>query len=179
MKHMSVKIKMTLLSLLIFLIAGTVIILAALSMKDSNEKQLASLEETLRSEYDYNIKQQVITAISMLDGLYQQSEDGTITLEEAKQKGADLLRELRYDNDGYFWADEYDGTNVVLLGNETEGTNRMDTTDINGYKMVKDIIEGGQNEDGCFTDYISQGRVKQKLHQNVPTVNPLNHLAGL
>ena len=85
MKHMSVKIKMTLLSLLIFLIAGTVIILAALSMKDSNEKQLASLEETLRSEYDYNIKQQVITAISMLDGLYQQSEDGTITLEEAKQ----------------------------------------------------------------------------------------------
>ena len=153
MKHMSVKIKMTLLSLLIFLIAGTVIILAALSMKDSNEKQLASLEETLRSEYDYNIKQQVITAISMLDGLYQQSEDGTITLDEAKQKGADLLRELRYDNDGYFWADEYDGTNVVLLGNETEGTNRMDTTDINGYKMVKDIIEGGQNEDGCFTDY--------------------------
>lgn len=122
-------------------------------MRDSNEDQLAILEETLRSEYDNNIKQQVITAISMLDTYYQQYEDGTITLEEAKQKGADQLRELRYGDQGYFWADEYDGTNVVLLGNDTEGTNRMDTTDINGYQMVKDIIEGGQSEDGCFTDY--------------------------
>ena len=50
--------------------------------------------------------------------------------------------------------DQYDGTNVVLLGNDTEGTNRMETKDANGYQMVKEIIRVGQEADGGYTDYV-------------------------
>ena len=45
------------------------------------------------------------------------------TEEEAKKLAADEIRQLRYGDAGYFWVDQYDGTNVVLLGNDTEGTN--------------------------------------------------------
>ncbi|MFQ8877056.1 MAG: cache domain-containing protein [Roseburia hominis] len=74
--------------------------------------------------------------------------------EEAETRGADLLRELRYGNGGYFWADTYDGENVVLLGSATEGTNRMETKDADGYQMVKEIIRVGQEPDGGYTDYV-------------------------
>ena len=36
------------------------------------------------------------------------------------------MREMRYGDTGYFWIDESNGTNVVLLGCDTEGTNRME-----------------------------------------------------
>ena len=68
--------------------------------------------------------------------------------------GASLLRDLRYGEAGYFWADTYDGNCVVLLGSETEGTNRMETKDANGYEMVREIIRVGQEPDGGFVDYI-------------------------
>ena len=44
-----------------------------------------------------------------------------------KKVAADEVREMRYGDSGYFWVDESDGTNVVLLGSDTEGTNRMGT----------------------------------------------------
>lgn len=51
-----------------------------------------------------------------------------------------------------FWADTYDGTNVVLLGNETEGTNRIDKLDEKGFAYMKAIIQAGK-DGGGYTDY--------------------------
>jgi len=64
-----------------------------------------------------------------------------------------LVRGLKYGENGYFWIDTYEGDNIVLLGNETEGTNRMDKVDVNGFAFIKAIIGTGQQEGGGFTDY--------------------------
>ena len=64
-----------------------------------------------------------------------------------------MVRELRYGDSGYFWIDTYEGDNVVLLGEETEGTNRLEAEDSQGYQMIKDIIKNGRQEDGGFTEY--------------------------
>ena len=122
-----------------------------LIMERGSESVLrASIEE----DYDENIKNQVDNAISMLDAVYVGYENGDYSYEEAETRGADLLRELRYGNGGYFWADTYDGENVVLLGSATEGTKRMETKDADGYQMVKEIIRVGQESDGGYTDYV-------------------------
>ena len=122
-----------------------------LIMERGSESVLrASIEE----DYDENIKNQVDNAVSMLDAVYACYENGDYSYEEAETRGADLLRELRYGNGGYFWADTYDGENVVLLGSATEGTNRMETKDADGYQMVKEIIRVGQEPDGGYTDYV-------------------------
>lgn len=98
----------------------------------------------------------------MLDKYNKDYEAGKFTLEEAKKAAADTLRDLRYGEEGYFWADEVNGTNVVLLGNEVEGTNRMDFADASGYKIVQETIKVGQQEGGGYSDYVfpKQGGTK-------------------
>lgn len=108
----------------------------------------------MSASYDEQIKQQVDNVISLCQTIYDQYQAGVYTEEEAKKLAADEIRQLRYGDAGYFWVDQYDGTNVVLLGNDTEGTNRMETKDANGYQMVKEIIRVGQEADGGYTDYV-------------------------
>ena len=77
------------------------------------------------------------------------------TEEQGKKIVADRIRQLGYGEDGYFWVDKSDGTNVVLLGGDIEGTNRIGTKDVNGFEMVRDFIEGAvkAGEKGYFNDY--------------------------
>ncbi len=154
MKNVAVRVKMVILQICIVVAMLIVTGLAFISLKNVNRNASDLLEETIRKDYDTNIKEQVENAISLLDGVYAKYESGDYTMAEAKELGADLLRELRYGEAGYFWADTYDGTNVVLLGQDTEGTNRMDATDADGYAMVKNIIEVGQQPEGGYTDYV-------------------------
>lgn len=122
-------------------------------MYQINELSSKEMENVINSRYDSEIKKQVDTAISMLNHVYSDYEEGGITLEEAKTKGAHILRDMRYGEEGYFWADTYEGESVVLLGNETEGTNRYEATDVQGNYYVKDFISNGKESDGGYTDY--------------------------
>lgn len=122
-------------------------------MVDMSSMSLEMLEESMREDYDSNLVDQVDHVISMLDQIYKDHENGKYTLEEAKELGAHLLRSLRYGEDGYFWADTYQGENVVLLGNETEGTNRWEARDLNGYAYIQGIITAGRQDGGGFTEY--------------------------
>lgn len=108
----------------------------------------------MRESYDELIKQQVENVISLCQVIYDKYQAGEYTEDEAKKIAADEIRALRYGEGGYFWVDQYDGTNVVLLGSQTEGTNRMETKDADGYQMVKEIIRIGQEPDGGYTDYV-------------------------
>lgn len=86
---------------------------------------------------------------------------------------------MRYGEAGYFWVDQSDGKNIVLLGNSTEGTNRMNTKDAEGYQMVKEIIRVAVQDGGGYTDYVFPKEEKQNLHQSVLTANTSNLLTGL
>lgn len=90
---------------------------------------------------DLLIKSEVETAVSMLQAIYTKNQHGEMTLERAKTLGADLLRELRYGTDGYFWADTTEGVNVVLYGRkDVEGKNRLEEKDQHGTFYVKEFI---------------------------------------
>ncbi len=99
--------------------------------------------------------------------------------EEAETRGADLLRELRYGNGGYFWADTYDGDNVVLLGSETEGTNRMETKDAEGYQMVKRLSASGRNRTAVIQIMYSRRKGRRSPLRSAPTAGHLSRLDGL
>lgn len=92
-------------------------------------------------QQDLLIMSEVETAISMLQTISSKQESGELTLEQAKQLGAELLRGLRYGRDGYFWADTTEGVNVVLYGRkDVEGKNRLESRDKNGKFLVKEFI---------------------------------------
>lgn len=163
LKHLKVRTKMALLG------AATVIAMIVMCLIFSNGmyeiSQLSTdeMETVVNSRYDAEIKKQVDTAISMLNHVYSDYEEGESTLEEAKIKGAHILRDMRYGEEGYFWADTYEGESVVLLGNETEGTNRYEATDVQGNFYVKDFISNGKQSEGGYTDYyfVKEGETEE------------------
>ena len=154
MKNLKMSVKLSMILVLVFIMVMGSGFSAIKGMKTISSHADDALEEEVRNQYDESIRQQVDNAISMLDQYYAAYEAGECTLEEAKKQGADMLRELRYGDSGYFWADDTEGNNIVLLGSDTEGTNRMGTKDGNGYEMVKDIIAVGQQADGGYCDYV-------------------------
>lgn len=103
---------------------------------------------------DLLIKSQVETAISMLQAIEAKRQQGQMTAEQARKLGADLLRELKYGGDGYFWADTEAGVNVVLYGRQdTEGRNRLEDQDAAGFCYVKALIAQAQ-AGGGYVDYL-------------------------
>lgn len=127
---------------------------AALYHENSdNQRALAFTEQTIRNDYDRNIKNQVNSAVSLLNGVYGRYQSGEMTLEESKQLGADLIRGLRYGSDGYFWVDTVDGINVVMQGSEIEGTNRFDYRDIKGTLIFQQFIQKSVRDGGGYVDY--------------------------
>ena len=154
MNNIKVKQKLLIVMIAAFVALTFCVVYSTYNMEHMKNNTLKVMEQDERDSYDQEIKNQVICAISLCQTIYDQYQAGVYTEEEAKTLAADEIREMRYGDSGYFWVDQYDGTNVVLLGSDTEGTNRMDTKDANGYQMVKDIIAVGQEPDGGYTDYV-------------------------
>ncbi len=153
MKNLSVKVKMAVIGVMMIAFMLFSINFSVSNMKAINERILQEEEENIRKDYDDSIRQQVEMVVSLLDSYKADIDAGVYTMEEGMQLAADKVRELRYGKDGYFWVDQSDGVNVVLLGNEVEGTNRMGTKDVTGYEMVKAFIQGAVAEGSCYTDY--------------------------
>lgn len=154
MNNLRVRTKMLLNCVLSAVVILSIAILSVRGMNDIGNAALVKLDETIRMDYDNNVKSQVESVISLLDTVNKQYEQGKYTLDEAKKIAADLVRDLKYGEAGYFWIDTIDGTNVVFLGKDTEGTNRLSLKDANGFEMIKEIIRVGQLEGGGYTDYV-------------------------
>ena len=105
------------------------------------------------SAQDLLVKSEVETAVSMLQAIFAKQQQGEMTPEQAKKLGADLLRELRYGTDGYFWADTTEGVNVVLYGRkDVEGRKRLEDKDPKGTFYVKEFLAKAK-AGGGFVDY--------------------------
>ena len=111
--------------------------------------------------------------------LYRAST-GAMTLEKAKELGADLLRGLRYGTDGYFWADTTEGVNVVLYGQkDVEGRNRLEDKDQKGTFYVKEFLAKGKAAGGGYVEYWFPKKGQPTAQPKRSYVLRLNHSAGL
>lgn len=154
MKNLKVRTKLNLILTLVILLVVLASVVSINNMNQVKDKALETIDASSRQSYDDSIKQQVSVVISLLSEVYDEYKAGAYTLDEAKKIAADEVRQMRYGDAGYFWIDQSDGTNVVLLGSDTEGTNRMETQDAEGYQMVKEIIRVAVEDGGGYTDYV-------------------------
>lgn len=178
MKNLKVRTKLNLILTMVILLVVLASVVSINNMNQVKDKALETIDASSRQSYDDSIKQQVSVVISLLSEINDEYKAGTYTLDEAKKIAADEVRQMRYGDAGYFWIDQSDGTNVVLLGSDTEGTNRMETQDAEGYQMVKEIIRVAVEDGGGYTDYVFQKKEKHNRLQSVPTVSILSLLTG-
>ena len=152
---LTIKMKLIVLTVVIFAVTISLSLIGIVDIKHGNDVAAQTLETKMRDDYDQMIKNQVDNVLSLTKTYYDAYQAGTYSLEEAEKLAADQIRQLRYGDSGYFWVDTYDGVNVVLLGKDTEGQNRLDMKDSNGFAMVKAMIEGSKaNPDaGYYENY--------------------------
>ena len=152
---LTIKMKLIVLTVVIFAVTISLSLIGIVDIRHSNDVAAQTLETKMRDDYDQMIKNQVDNVLSLTKTYYDAYQAGTYSLEEAEKLAADQIRQLRYGDSGYFWVDTYDGVNVVLLGKDTEGQNRMDMKDSNGFTMVKAMIEGSKAnpEAGYYENY--------------------------
>ncbi len=153
MKNLKVITKMALIGITVLAFTIFSILFSINSMNSIEQQTIKGEEESIRTDYDNSIKNEVQIVITLLDSYNSDIQAGIYSKEEGMKLAAGKIRALRYGTDGYFWADQSDGTNVVLLGGSTEGTNRMDTKDATGYKMVEDFITNSVKNGSYFCDY--------------------------
>lgn len=151
--NLKVRTKVILLTAALLIAAIIMALVSINNQVKSSEEKLKEAEDVIRANYDNNIKNQVENVITLLDGIEAKRAAGEYTLEEAQKLAADIVRGLKYGENGYFWIDTYEGVNVVLLGKDTEGTNRYESKDVNGFYLIKALIEAGRKEGGGYVDY--------------------------
>lgn len=154
MKNIKVRTKLTIILALVIILVTFESFISINNMNQLKDKALETMDTSSRQNYDYSIKEQVGVVISLLSEINNEYKAGRYSLDEAKKIAADEIRQMRYGEAGYFWVDQSDGKNIVLLGSSTEGTNRMNTKDAEGYQMVKEIIRVAVQDGGGYTDYV-------------------------
>ena len=154
MKNIKVRTKLTIILALVIVLVTSGSFISIKNMNQLKNKALETMDTSSRQNYDDSIKEQVGVVISLLSEINNEYKSGKYTLDEAKKIAADEIRQMRYGEAGYFWVDQSDGKNIVLLGSSTEGTNRMNTKDADGYQMVKEIIRVAVQDGGGYTDYV-------------------------
>lgn len=151
-KNLKIWMKLVIMSSVLIIGMLLIVWIGMSSLRNVTENSLITLEKTIRDDFDNFSKSQVVNVISMLDKIYQQYENGEFSAEEAKKLSTDLIRDMRYQDGGYFWADDLEGNNIVLLGNEAEGTNRYNARDANRVYYMHSLISNGK-AGGGYSDY--------------------------
>ena len=143
MKSKSVKNSLTLMCLMIVLVSvmviGGISILNISTMTSTANK---NYENARLDGYNTEIKSQVQSVIAILQAEYDKSQNGDLTEDEAKKEAAEIVRNMRYrdDGSGYFWIDDTD-YNLIMhpILTDQEGNNRYDLTDQNGVKIIQEM----------------------------------------
>lgn len=154
----STSIATTLVLVIFGLIAVMALCLGGLGLKFLKESMTDTMqiyEDTMYSGYNTEIKSEVQSAITVVQGIYNSYQKGEISEKEAKELAKEEIRNMRYrdDGSGYMWIDDTD-YNLVMhpILPEQEGSNRYDLTDKNGVKIIQDIMVSA-NAGGGFNEF--------------------------
>lgn len=132
----------------ICLVMGLIGILTAKSISNSAYQKYATAKD---EGYRAEIKSQVQSVLAILQAEYDKAQSGKMSEEEAKKEAAEIVRAMRYrdDGSGYFWIDDSD-YNLVMhpILTDQEGKNRHDLKDQNGVMIIQEIMKVCQSSKG-------------------------------
>jgi len=147
--------------LLTFLITSSLFIIAmggfnVFSLISLNKKETSNIQKLLYDNYDQMIQNEVQTATNVLNTYYTYYEQGILSTKEAQDAAKKVVKDLKYDSEGYFWIDDVQGVLIAHPILEVqEGTNRLDIKDPNGVELIKEIISAAvDNKNSGYTDYM-------------------------
>jgi methyl-accepting chemotaxis protein len=111
---------------------------------------LSELRKSMLEDRRDALKNLVQVAVHVLDVWYAKEKSGALSREAAQKGAVEELSQLRYANNNYFFAQNYDGVTVLHADRSLEGKNRINTVDPDGIRTVAVQIEAAKRG-GDFT----------------------------
>ena len=100
---------------------------------------LSELRQSLIGDRKEAIKNLVQVAGHVLDVWYAKEKSGALGRAAAQAGAVEELSQLRYADNNYFFAQNYDGVTVLQADRSLEGKNRIDAVDPDGVRTVFSI----------------------------------------
>lgn len=151
----SIKLKLILIFLLINIVVVSLIAgYNFFNLYQQNSLSLEHEKNIMLDDYDRYIKSQVRNIISLIATHEQNLSQKEIDLSQRKAAAKELIRGIRYQDDGYFWIDDLQGTNVLHpILPQIEGKNRYDFKDSLGNYAIQNQIKVGTLPEGGFHEF--------------------------
>ena len=160
---MKISSKVTMMIVSSLLVLGAILVF--LNIYEQNkaiEFSTKQLTETVLANKRAALSEEMDIVSSILLKIQEVYDDANETVEDQKEDIIDYLSKARFGDGklGYFSLSTIDGVVIANPGlPEFNGQNRLDATDANGYKYVKELIEKAkQNSDGDFVNFVSKSK---------------------
>ncbi|MBD1558337.1 histidine kinase [Vibrio sp. S9_S30] len=163
---MPLRAKLILLTLLpLILVTASISWISIHQTKALGLKEVETLRASLLRSRENALKDKLDLAFAAIQYVYT---DETLDEDDAKEQVKKILTRLRYGSDGYFFAYDKYGVNLVHpILPELVGQNLIDMQDENGNFLIVSLIEQAQNGGG-FAKYLWQ---KPSTNEIVPKLS--------
>ena len=160
---MKISSKVTMMIVSSLLVLGAILVF--LNIYEQNkaiEFSTKQLTETVLADKRAALSEEMDIVSSILLKIQEVYDDANETIEDQKEDIIDYLSKARFGDGklGYFSLSTIDGVVIANPGIPAfNGQNRLEATDANGYKYVKELIEKAkQNSDGDFVNFVSKSK---------------------
>tara|TARA_R110002020_G_scaffold13501_2_gene48653 strand:- start:13 stop:1797 length:1785 start_codon:yes stop_codon:yes gene_type:complete len=178
-RALGLQTKVLMLVLLPLLLVTVVLVgFKAYSSAQDTRDTLANQREMLIEERRNAVRDIVNIATTAIAPIYDQAGAND---EAAKQRVAELVRAMRFEDNNYIFIYDYDGNNIVTApAPDREGTNMIDAQTPDGTYLIREIIKVAQSGGGFYSymwDYPGTDRIEPK-HSFVDRLEKWGWLIG-
>ncbi|MCG3736723.1 methyl-accepting chemotaxis protein [Vibrio cincinnatiensis] len=128
----------------LILITALMTIVNSWSAQNALEQELNQYREQLIDSKKAELKAYLMMGVTTVKALYESDKQG-----ENKEAAKTLLKAMRFDSDGYFFAYNSQGINILHAINPAlEGKNLYGMKDENGVEVIAGLIRSSKSGDG-------------------------------
>lgn len=128
----------------LILITALMTIVNNWSGRNALEQELSQYREQLIASHKAELKAYLMMGVTTVQSLYESDRNG-----ENKEAAKTLLKAMRFDTDGYFFAYDSQGINILHAINPSlEGKNLYSMKDDNGVEVIAGLIRSSKSGDG-------------------------------
>lgn len=148
---------MTLCVTMVVVVSIVIGVIAMISISSMLNLAVMEYKTEMNDGYNKEIRFEVQSSIAILQAEYDKVEAGDLTEKEAKEEAKEIIRNMRYGDDGsgYFWIDDTD-YNLVMhpILPDQEGNNRKELKDEDGVMIIQEIMKVANTaEGGGYTEF--------------------------
>jgi len=127
-----------------------VVVALLVGVAASGYTSLSELRDVLWSEKRQQLKAQVEQVATIIDYHQHLVETRQLSLDEAQRRAAELIRNLRYGKEGYFWVNNLEHTLIVHpFRLSLEGKSMVDFQDKEGVYVYREFVTTASSPQGA------------------------------